>query len=246
MLLFTPAAGLLRLLLVAALLGGGQPARAAADARPAPERKPDIIRVVTVDQFPPLSLRTVHGELRGSVRDLWELWSARTGIQVELRGMDWPSAIQEIRAGRADVITPIIRTAEREREFDFSPAYYQVPVRLYHHQSVSGLLDAGSSKGLTVGVGSLDPCADRLREAGSDQLKPFARFDDMVEAASRHEIRVFCGSELLANYHLKRYGPSSSSSSSACSTCSIRTSSAWHRSTRKAATPWSMTATAPS
>jgi ABC-type amino acid transport substrate-binding protein len=48
---------------------------------PAPAKS---ITVVVPDDFPPLLFRDANGELQGSVKEIWDLWAARTGIKVKL------------------------------------------------------------------------------------------------------------------------------------------------------------------
>ena len=65
---------------------------------------PRTISVVLDDNFPPYSMRDASGELQGILRDRWMLWQARTGIAVDLRGMDWGKAQEVMGSGGADVI----------------------------------------------------------------------------------------------------------------------------------------------
>ncbi|MEY5098820.1 MAG: hypothetical protein RJA36_1539 [Pseudomonadota bacterium] len=175
-----------------------------ADPQAVPETPARTIKVVLSDHFPPWSFRDASGELRGAVPELWATWSERTGIRVELQASDWPTALQRMRDGQADVIDTITPTPERQQLFDFSADRHAMNVRLYFHENISGIVDARTSRGFLIGVGSEEPCADFLLAAGSDKLKRFETFEAMVAAALNDQIRVFCGLEAPANYFLNR------------------------------------------
>ncbi|HOJ99897.1 MAG TPA: transporter substrate-binding domain-containing protein, partial [Termitinemataceae bacterium] len=62
------------------------------------------IRVVCDDEYPPYCFRNEEGILQGIIPDHWRIWSQLTGIQVQLDGMKWSRALQEMSRGAADVI----------------------------------------------------------------------------------------------------------------------------------------------
>lgn len=42
--------------------------------------------------------------------------------------------------GKADVIDTIFETPERQVRLDFTPAYAQIPVSIYTHKSITGIV----------------------------------------------------------------------------------------------------------
>lgn len=165
------------------------------------------ITVTAIDDFPPSLFRDSSGELRGSIRDLWSLWEERTGIKVNLIASDWPTSYQAMLTHKADVIDMIRATEERKKVFAFSEKPQDVlKMMLFFHESISGIVDAKTSKGFLIGVIEAGGCSEKLRQAGSDNLKKYLNFEDLVNAAARDEIRVFCAYEPQANYFLNRLG----------------------------------------
>lgn len=165
------------------------------------------ITVTAIDDFPPSLFRDSSGELRGSIRDLWTLWEARTGVKVNLIAADWPTTYQNMLTHKADVIDMIRVTEERKKVFDFSEKPQDVlRMMLFFHESISGVVDAKTSKGFLIGVIEAGGCPEKLRQAGSENLKQYRTFEDLVNAAARDEIRVFCAYEPQANYFLNRLG----------------------------------------
>jgi PAS domain S-box-containing protein len=176
-------------------------------AAPAEEKLPvESITVVAPDNFPPLLFRDASGELQGSVKEIWALWAARTGIKVNLVASDWATSLQTMQAGQADVIDMARATEERKQYLDFSPPHSTLNMMLYFHESITAIVDAETSKGFLVGVIEAGGCPEALRAAGSDNLKQYLTFEELVTAASRDEVRVFCAYEPQANYFLNRLG----------------------------------------
>jgi hypothetical protein len=58
---------------------------------------------VVASDYPPYSIGS-GAVLQGILKDNWDLWSARTGITVNLQAIDWAKAQQAVLEGRADVI----------------------------------------------------------------------------------------------------------------------------------------------
>ena len=164
------------------------------------------IDVLALDNFPPLLFRDASGELQGVVKDYWLLWEARTGIKVHLVAADWATIYKEMLAGHADVLDMARATEERKKFLDFSEPNTQLNMMLYFHESITGIVDANTSRGFLVGVIEAGGCEEKLRAAGASYFKRYLTFDELVTAASRDEVRVFCAYEPQANYFLNRLG----------------------------------------
>ena len=195
---------LLRLLgmLLVWIVFGGEILAADTGAPPPPR----TIRVVLDDNFPPYSMRDASGELQGILRDRWTLWQARTGVAVELRGMDWSKAQEVMGSGGADVIDTISRSPAREKIYDFSEPYADLPAMLFFHNSIAGIVDARSSKGFVIGVKRGDLCIEKLRAEGSDNFRLYPSYASLISAAANQELRVFCMNQRPADYFLAQSG----------------------------------------
>ncbi|WP_439859783.1 transporter substrate-binding domain-containing protein [Pseudomonas sp. MBLB4136] len=92
-------AGVLALLLV---LGSALQA-----AQPAP-------LLVMTDLWPQLRMLDDHGELRGLDIDLLAQLSQRTGLRFEVWRAPWARGPAALEQGKADLMTGLAKTAERE------------------------------------------------------------------------------------------------------------------------------------
>ena len=178
------------------------PASPAGDAVMPPRR----LVVVTDDNYPPYLFRDERGDLRGIVKDKWELWSRTTGVPVEVRGLKWSKAQQEVLAGEIDVIEALAYTETRRRQFAFSRTPATVEARVFFHRSITGIHDVASLRGFAVAAKEGSACAEWLRARGIDTNERFSNSESLVQAAGRGEVRMFCMDSPAAEYFLFKQG----------------------------------------
>ena len=183
-------------------LGLGLPATPAGAAGDAPQR----IVVAMDDNYPPYVFRDTDGQLKGYLIDLWALWSARSGIQAELRPSDWSLALQRFGNREADVIDTIFRTPMREALMDFTPPYADLNVPILVHKSIQGIDSVATLKAFAVGVKQGDACADHLLEAGVRRADNYPSYEALIEAAVAGDVRVFCLDAPPAHFLMARNG----------------------------------------
>lgn len=164
------------------------------------------ITVVLDDNYPPYIFRAADGALQGILKDRWEAWSRKTGIAVHLLAMDWGRALATIKSGEADVIDTIFETPERRLIYDFSNPYATIAVPIYFHTSISGISDAASLRGFTVGVKDGDACIDWLDSRGIKSFRRYPSYEAMIDAAGKHELRILCVDQPPASYFLYKKG----------------------------------------
>ncbi len=164
------------------------------DARPA------SIAVVLDDNYPPYIFRDENGQLRGILNDLWMLWSVRTGIAVDLQAVDWGIAQKRMDEGRADVIDTLFLTPKREETLAFSAPYATLDVAIFFHHDLSGISDAESLRGFTVGVKAGDACIGWLAERGITSIRAYPNYESIIDALAARETLVACIDVPLAQY----------------------------------------------
>jgi PAS domain S-box-containing protein len=165
---------------------------------------PAALRVIADDNYPPFAFRDASGEAVGYVVDWWQLWSRKTGVPIQFRMTNWAEAQRTIGRGEADVIDNIFRTPDREPLYDFTAAYAVVPVAIYVHASVSGILRPQDLRGFQVGAMEGDACVERLRAERVEHVRLYRDYTALVDGAKAHEIKIFCLDEYPANYYLYR------------------------------------------
>jgi diguanylate cyclase (GGDEF)-like protein/PAS domain S-box-containing protein len=164
------------------------------------------LTVVIDDNYPPYSFRDANGALRGIRKDMWDQWSARTGVPVYLEGLDWGQALARMSEGRADVIDTIFKTPARLPLYDFSEPYASIDVALYFHKDIGGISDVRSVRGFAVGVKDGDACIDWLTSHGGATVRRYPSYESLILAAGGMDVRVLCVDAPPANYFLYREG----------------------------------------
>lgn len=165
-----------------------------------------VLRVVGDNNYPPYLFLGNDGKPRGYVVDVWKLWEQKTGIQVKLTATHWSDAQGMLLSGKADVIEMIFRTPEREQQYDFTAPFTDVPVGVYADARIKGIDGPGSLTGFEVGVERGDACVERLHEHGIYSLQLFTSYAEIINAARKNQIRIFCMDEYPADYYLYRLG----------------------------------------
>jgi len=94
------------------------------------QAKPTELRAAVAD-FPPFVMRQ-HGTLRGFNIDLWNAVAARLNIRTNYQVKPGAASLMEaMRSKQADiVIAPVVITAARDQEFDFSVPIMQTGLRI--------------------------------------------------------------------------------------------------------------------
>ncbi len=169
-------------------------------------KSPTTIRVVTDNAYAPYSFQSEEGKLQGILIDQWQEWEKKTGIKVELHGMDWGKALRGMQAGEFDVIDLIVETPERQVSFDFTSSYTPVEASIFFRKEISGISDIASLKGFPIGVKTGDQHVDKLKASGITTLIFFPSNDAIVEAAKQRKINVFVADDPSALYLLNKAG----------------------------------------
>src|SRR3989344_5627129 len=165
-----------------------------------------VLRVVSDENFPPYTYRNSDGGPEGLLIDRWRLWSRKTGVPVEFNLRNWSQAQQALLAGEADVIDLIYRTPSREAKYDFSRPYADMPVGIYSHADIQGIHNAATLKGFLIGAQDGDACIEQLQEAGIRTIATYPNYEQLIRAAQRQEVKVFCLDEGPARFYLYKLG----------------------------------------
>jgi len=165
-----------------------------------------VLRVVSDENFPPYTYRNSDGGPEGLLVDRWRLWSSKTGVPVEFTLRNWSQAQQDLQTGAADVIDLIYRTPSREAHYEFSQPYADMPVGIYSHNDILGIHNTATLKGFLIGVQDGDACIEHLQEAGIRTIATYANYEQLIRAAQRQEVKVFCLDEGPARFYLYKLG----------------------------------------
>lgn len=190
--------GFLRFILISSCLCCLLPSYSAA--------RPDKIRVVMENNYPPFVFKDNAGNPQGSQIDLWRLWEKKTGIKAEISLMDWAEAQSRLQDGEFDVIDKIAKTEPRSKIYDFSPPFSTIEVPVFFLKDIPGIAGAASLKGFAVGVQTGDSAIEYLNNQGVDNLLFFNNYEEIVLAAKNHKVNVMVMDKAPALYFLHKHG----------------------------------------
>jgi len=164
------------------------------------------IRVVIDNNYPPFAFLDANGNLQGILIDQWRLWEEKTGIKVQIDGLDWGVALQRMADGEYDVIDTIFFNEERAKLYDFTEPYTDIEVPVYFRHTISGIQDSADLKGFSVAVKAGDNAIHYLQGHGIQQLIEYPSYEAIIQAAQQREILLFMMDKPPAEYFLLKYG----------------------------------------
>ncbi|MFZ5351893.1 MAG: HD domain-containing phosphohydrolase [Bacillota bacterium] len=164
------------------------------------------ITVVMDDNYPPFSFRDSNGVLQGITIDQWRLFEKKTGIRVEITGMEWSKAFQSMKDGMYDVIDTISYNKEREAYLDYTKPYATIDVPIFFHKNISGITDVESLKGFTVAAKKSDNAIRELEKRGISNIVVYDTAEAVVKAAKDQEIVIFVMGKPPSMYYMYKMG----------------------------------------
>jgi len=174
---------------------------------PAEAKDPERIVVAGGDSFEPLLFLNTDEEPEGMYVDLWRLWSKKTGVEVELRLMDWANTIPLLLKGEVDAVDGVTYTPERAMFLDLSSSYTKLPSYIYFHESIGGVRGLADLEGFPVGVIGGSHVEDHPRtEAPKLRPIPYISYEEIVKAAVNGHLRVFVGEDPIIPFLFAKMG----------------------------------------
>ena len=105
------------------------------------------------DTWPPFRMQDGEGKLTGLDIDVLDQLSQRTGLRFEVQRAPWARGLAALQNGKADLMTGLAKTPEREGYIHYLPQpYYACAPRFYAAPAqVKALQSYSQLAGLTIG-----------------------------------------------------------------------------------------------
>ncbi len=164
------------------------------------------ITVVTDIDYPPFAYIDQEGKLVGISPKLWELFSERTGVEIELIPMKWEDAIKAAREGKTDVIDLIFVTEERKKFLDYSIEIYKLTSSIYYREGLPALKTLRDLTPYVVGVKRGDALYGIAKNSNpSIQFRFYDTYGELFLAMKNHEVEVILMDDVPAQYYLQKF-----------------------------------------
>jgi len=158
------------------------------------------ILIVGDKERPPFEFSDSAGNPCGIFIDIWQLWSEKTGIEVEYRLLKASEARRMVREGKADVLggffplfpgqTP--RPDDITDFLEFSEPYYEIPVHIFFLSNMEGIHDSDDLAPFRVGVVRKEHTEAYLRQKiPHAAIATYPTIETLVQDALSGKIRVF-------------------------------------------------------
>ena len=165
------------------------------------------ITVAVATDLPPIQFVDERGIAQGLLIDLWERWSAITGIRVEYRKVPLGESLECIRSGVADAHAGMPFDRGAEGELAFSEPLFEGSKHLFFHRSVFGLKSVEDAVGFRIGILKNEQMASWINARVEDaQVVAFPSYAELIRSLRRGDVRVVVGNTNPILYHLTEAG----------------------------------------
>ena len=165
------------------------------------------VTIVGSKSYAPFYFLDAAGEPVGIWVDIWNLWSEKTGVEVDFVSKEWGKALAHVSRGDGDVIAGFMYSPERDELFDYSEPFTEVAANIFFHSSIYGLHSLNELSGFKIGVVEDDYSETYIKENLADaHVVTYPGFGDLVDGAVAGEVRVFVADTPIALFHLARHG----------------------------------------
>ncbi len=93
-------------------------------------------KIGCIDDYYPYVTTSNNGELEGILIDWWNLWSEKTGVDIEYVPLDIQSCIDKTITGEIDAISGMLYSDERAEHIDFSEPLMRMRTVVYLNENV--------------------------------------------------------------------------------------------------------------
>ncbi len=154
--------------------------------------------------YPPFEfLHPRHGEYTGMAIELIRWIATELGFPAVFEPMSFAEAQEAVVSGRADAITGIFRSEERERRFTFSAEVFSVPASIFVKRERTDIVELSDLEGKRVAVQRGDYAIEFLREYGINvDFRYTDNFSSALNAVVQGEADALIGDEQIVLYYI--------------------------------------------
>lgn len=145
---------------------------------------------------------------RGILVDIWNLWSAKTGIPVSFHTMSFGEMIEKVESGEMDLSMGQIRTTgELDDRLEFSRPLYEVSGSLFSHLNAPRIDSLEGLAGAEVGLVRSSPACSYIKvHQPLARIIEYDTYEDLVRSAVKGDIKYFLMVENSAMTYLAKHG----------------------------------------
>lgn len=161
--------------------------------------------LVMTDIWPPFRMQSADGALHGLDIDLLNQLSLRTGLRFEVQRAPWARGLAALQQGKADLMTGLAKTPEREGYIDYLPQpYYACTPRFYAAPAhADALRSYAELAGLSIGY-VLESAYFQPFDSDSTLHKVAVNNEvQLLEMLVRGRLQAVIGTDCQVDYELR-------------------------------------------
>ncbi len=169
----------------------------------------DKAEIVFISQtcYPPFEFIGPPGEHTGICIELVRWMAAELGFQARFCDTSFNKAQEDVLAGRADVLTSLFFSDQRDKKFDFTQMLFQVPSSIFVEAERPDIKDIHDLQGKRIAMQAGDYAQEFLEEKGIKfkiiYTENFAQATNLVIEGKADAI---IGDEQIVLYHIYKNG----------------------------------------
>jgi two-component system, sensor histidine kinase and response regulator len=168
------------------------------------EPEPERISLAYCSDCVPFQFTDEDSAASGLIVELWQLWSERTGIEIEFHAEGWDDALQSVADGRSQVHAGLFYNRERDSYLDYGSVLAATETHVFLHRDMTGISDL---RALRIGVLAGDFVQGYLqRSMPEGTIVRMESYSEIMEALRSGELRAFAADTPTGLYYLKRFG----------------------------------------
>ena len=163
-----------------------------------------IVRVVVNEAFAPLTFFDSNGNFRGVTADLLELIRLRTGLRFDIQhSRSDDEMIKQIKDNKADVIAPLLPSAQRQTQLNFTRPFLENSYVLLTRKAADSPINLEQLQDKRLAIARGNPIMDYLRrEFPRIRLIETPDTFSAVELLAEGQAEGAVNSLIIANYFI--------------------------------------------
>jgi PAS domain S-box-containing protein len=169
----------------------------------------DKAEIVFISQtcYPPFEFIGPPGEHTGICIELVRWMAAELGFQARFCDTSFKKAQEDVLAGRADVLTSLFFSDQRDKKFDFTQMLFQVPASIFVEAERPDIKDIHDLQGKRIAMQAGDYAQEFLEEKGIKfQIIYTENFAQATDLMIEGKADAIIGDEQIVLYHIYKNG----------------------------------------
>lgn len=161
--------------------------------------------IVFVSQtvYPPFEFVDVDRSRAGMCLDLVRWITTEFGIKARFRDMSFEEAQHAVLTGKADVITSLFYSQDRDKDFDFTEMTWDVPALIFVDSERPDIQDLEDLRGKRIAMQQGDYASEFLKSRQIEyEIVPTSTFAEAIDTVVAGDADAVIGDKQIVLYHL--------------------------------------------